>query len=230
MMFSFITGFWRWFLIGFYRNPVKFWVALFRSVYASWRLCGRIWELPVRVSVDQPVYISRHPSAKVVVDGILSFVPWGGGVGRSSVILAENSELIVSGNFVLGQNVHISLARGARLSVGGRKNSSGSGITCNSRIMVAQKIDIGYDTIIAWNVFITDSDWHEIDGAVRVEPVFIGDNVWIAHDCSILKGSSIPSGCVVSAKSLVVGKFEKENALLAGQPAIIRRENISWKR
>ena len=96
--------------------------------------------------------------------------------------------------------------------------------------MAAKRIHIGPDTIVAWEVFVTDSDWHRIEGADMVEDVTIGDNVWIAHGASVLKGAVVPHGSIVAAKSLVQGAFKGSDLLLAGVPARIVREGVQWER
>ena len=45
-----------------------------------------------------------------------------------------------------------------------------------------------------------------------------------------LKGTSIGDNCVVGASSIVTKKIEKSNVAVAGNPAIIVKENIDWKR
>lgn len=48
--------------------------------------------------------------------------------------------------------------------------------------------------------------------------ITIGKDVWIAANCTILKGSRIADGAVVGAKSLVKGSVEK-NSISVGIPA-----------
>jgi len=54
--------------------------------------------------------------------------------------------------------------------------------------------------------------------------------VWIGHDVSILPGAKIGDGCVIGAKSLVTGKEFKPFNLLAGNPARVVREGVTWSR
>ena len=95
--------------------------------------------------------------------------------------------------------------------------------------MALKSIEIGKDVIIAWGVYITDSDWHTILGRDMVAPAVIGDNVWISHDVSILKGASIGQGSIIGAKSLVISNVP-EHCLAAGIPAKVVQQNISWTR
>ncbi|MDI6943123.1 DapH/DapD/GlmU-related protein [Microbacterium barkeri] len=73
------------------------------------------------------------------------------------------------------------------------------------------------------------TDTHEIGGperragAVRHDPIEIGDGTWIGAATTILSGVRIGSGCVVAAGS-VVTKNVPANTVVGGVPAkIIRR-------
>lgn len=46
--------------------------------------------------------------------------------------------------------------------------------------MVNQKIEIGKDFDCAWDVFISDCDWPQIEGQPFQRNVRIGDHVWVA--------------------------------------------------
>lgn len=48
--------------------------------------------------------------------------------------------------------------------------------------------------------------------------ITIGEDVWIAADCTVLRGSVISDGAVIGAKSLVKGKIDK-NSISVGIPA-----------
>ena len=50
--------------------------------------------------------------------------------------------------------------------------------------------------------------------------IFVGDDVWIGANVTVLKGVSLSSGCVVGAGS-VVTKYVPPNAIVAGNPAKI---------
>ncbi|CAN4265213.1 WbbJ Acetyltransferase (isoleucine patch superfamily) [Methylophilaceae bacterium] len=220
----------RWIVAGFYRNPFCFMLTLLRSLWATRKLVGYFTPLKVRLGVGQKLSIKRNRKTKVVLEGVLSITSWGGSRLDSSISLAEGSSLKILGNFTIGPGVHISVSKHAHLKIRGQAASTGSGITCDSRIMAKSLIEIGADCIIAWDVFISDSDWHEIDGEASCAPIFIGDNVWIAHGASILKGAQVPSGCIIGAKSLVGrGEFQ-ENSLIAGVPASVKRTGVEWAR
>jgi len=220
----------RWLVRGFYRHPIRFPLALFRSVVATKKLTGSIYPIRVRIGIGQILRVNVGRKSRVNLIGNLQIDSWGGCNIASSIYCSENSNLIILGDFEIGPNVHINLSHGAILTLGGKKYSSASGITCNARIMVEKKLTIGHDCIIAWDVFISDSNFHDITDITRSNPVSIGDHVWISHGVSVLKGSVIPSGCIVGAKSLVSGIFNTEKSLLAGVPAKVIRNGVEWSR
>lgn len=220
----------RWLFEGVYNHPIMFTFALFRSAIATKKLTSSFYPLRVRIGIGQSLSIHLGRNASVVIKGILNVQSWGGSTAESSIFCGDGSSLVFGGDFEIGPGVHIVTARDARLSFGGKKNFSASGITSNTRIMVEKLVEIGADCIIAWDVFISDSDWHSIEGQQRVEPVSIGHHCWIAHGVSVLKGAVIPAGCIVGAKSLISKGFDSEEVMIAGNPARIVRNAVRWSR
>ena len=223
-------SFGRWLVAGFYRNPIGFPTALYRSAVATKKLTGSFHPNRVKIGVGQILRVSIGRKSQVTLIGNLLVNSWGGSNIPSSISCSDGAILKISGDYEIGPGVHIEVAEGAQLTLGGKKHSSGSGITCNSIIMVEKSITIGYDCIIAWDVYISDSNWHDISGITRCAPVSIGDHVWISHGVSVLKGAVIPSGCIVGAKSLVTNVFDTEKTLLAGVPAKEVRSEVEWSR
>jgi acetyltransferase-like isoleucine patch superfamily enzyme len=220
----------RWLIGGLYRNPFSFPIAFLRSLWATHKLTGKLTPLKIRIGPGQKLDVYRSQNAAVEIDGIVQVNPWGGSRMNSSISLGEGAQLRILGNFEIGPGVHLSISQNASLKLGGQRSSTASGITCNTRIMAEKSIEIGTDCIIAWDIFISDSNWHDIKGVVRSEPILIGDNVWVAHGASIIKGAQIPSGCIVGAKSLVARGAFPENSLIAGVPATVRRTDVEWSR
>lgn len=89
---------------------------------------------------------------------------------------------------------------------------------------------IGDDVMLASCVALVGSD-HQFDnitttmnrsGRNPVSPITIGNNVWIGHGATILKGVTIGAGAVVAAGSIVT-KDVPQNAIVAGNPATLKR-------
>jgi acetyltransferase-like isoleucine patch superfamily enzyme len=100
-------------------------------------------------------------------------------------------------------------------------------INYDTKLMAARRIYIGPGSSISWNVSIMDSDFHQIDGEGEPAPVHIGEHVLIGAHAVILKGVRIGDGAVVAAGSLVNSDVPP-GALVAGSPATVRRENVTW--
>jgi len=220
----------RWILSGFYRHHFLFFGALLKTISANHELTKHIFTFQVRLGVGQSLKVSLSSSSTVELGGIVTIENWGGNSEISSIYLSDNAALIIKGDLIIGPGVHISVSNNAKLEFAGKNTSSASGVTCNSRIMVEKFVSIGADTIIAWDVFITDSDWHDISGSQRCLPTIIGESVWVAHGVSILKGAVVPDGCIVGAKSLVISSNYFEKSMIAGVPAKTIRRDVSWKR
>ncbi len=111
----------------------------------------------------------------------------------------------------------------------------------NSTIVIARRIEIGDDVLIAWGCTIVDHDSHAVrfsdrkDDAsnwyhgrkdwsrIDIKPVTIGDKAWIGLNAIILKGVTIGAGSVVAAGSVVTHDVPP-HVLVAGNPARIVRE------
>ncbi len=212
------------------RGPIAYPVSLLSSLIATFRLTGVFFPLRVRISPRQKFRISVHRTAKIRLCGVFSVAPWGGSNLPSSLTLGRGAHLNISGDFHIGPNVHIEVAENGKLAVAGVRKSTGSGITCDSRVKVEYDVKIGADSIIAWNVFISDSNWHDIDNTIRASPVSIGDEVWISHGVSILKGATVRDGCIVGAHCVVGLNDFPARSLVAGNPASVKREGVRWTR
>lgn len=98
---------------------------------------------------------------------------------------------------------------------------------------VSDRIEIGSDCMIAAGTKIQDNDGHPLEPGARlrhekvavadIKPVVLGNNVWIAPRCTILKGVVIGDNAVVGTGS-VVTRDVPANTLVAGVPARIVRE------
>lgn len=59
--------------------------------------------------------------------------------------------------------------------------------------------------------------------------IIIKDHVWIGRRCAILYNTYIDTNCIVGLGSVVKGTFES-NSMLAGVPAKVIKNNVSWSR
>ena len=97
-------------------------------------------------------------------------------------------------------------------------------------------LTIGDDCQFGSKIIIRATDGHKIinleDETVlnKGKDVVIGNHCWVASDVRILKGSIIASGSVVGMSSVVAGKCDTPNSVYAGNPAKLKKTNITWDR
>jgi len=128
-----------------------------------------------------------------------------------------------------------SIAKGCRFDIGEDAVASfGAGsVGPNTHFIIMHGITIGDGCAISWGCHFLDDDFHAISypgrtvgGSPKIE---IGEHVWIGSNVSVLKGAAIPDGCVVASGSVVTKRFDHKNALIAGNPARVVREGVSWE-
>jgi acetyltransferase-like isoleucine patch superfamily enzyme len=144
-------------------------------------------------------------------------------IGKECMLNAKIVFEDKTGNIIIGDRCYI---------------GSGSNIICRN------KVDIGNDVTIAWNVTIYDHDSHSINwknrskvvhtffneygkstcfdnidwNGVKSSPIIISDKVWIGFDVVILKGVTIGEGAIIGARSVVTKNVEPYT-IVAGNPA-----------
>ena len=104
-------------------------------------------------------------------------------------------------------------------------------------IMVGEKtiITIGEDCLFAQDVTIRSIDGHKIfnmDKSARQNKsldIWIGNHVWLAKGCNILKGAYIGNDVVVATCAVVNKKIAKDNCIIGGIPARVLKEDIIWE-
>ena len=109
----------------------------------------------------------------------------------------------------------------------------GNNVSFNNNVHIGaiSEIIISDNVLVGSNVLIIDHN-HGVykgedqdapetvprDRKAKPEKIFIGKNVWIGDNVSILQSSHIGNGCIIAANSVVCGKFG-DNLILAGTPA-----------
>jgi acetyltransferase-like isoleucine patch superfamily enzyme len=97
------------------------------------------------------------------------------------------------------------------------------------------EIVFGRDCMISSQVYVSLSDMHPIYDrrtAERINPpasVVFGDHVWAGFRSMIMKGTKVGDGAVIAAGAVVSGPVPA-NAVMAGVPARLVREDVVWRR
>ena len=142
-----------------------------------------------------------------------------------STTIFQGRVKVLNPNIIIGKNVSF---RGDCILDGDGPIIIGDNVKINQGTMIyASKnggVTIGNRTGIAAYVYIIDmdhgkklgEDYHSQKNEVK--EIIIGNNVWIAEDCTILKGSRIGDNAICAAKTVVPGKEIPANAIVAGVP------------
>ena len=155
---------------------------------------------------------------------------WGkvGLISRREEIVWENSGTIrFAGRAFFGRAVKISVAGILEFGDGFQERGRSGIIACDQVIF-------GKNVLLSWDVQVMDSDFHVISDASGKEgpktaPIHIGSGVWMGCGSLALKGSWIPDGAIVAARTLVNRRFEGVGLLLAGVPARTKQQNLTWR-
>lgn len=197
--------------------------------------------LPFRTAVKLPIFVGYHTHidklSKKIAFGcepstFMVRIGWGGTEGRETgkrnfLHLNENASIQFNGRCTMSSGISLILDLG-KLEIGENfycnKNCT---ISCNDRIV------IGDNALLGWNVELLDSDNHKVIHQKKPEarnhgPIKIGNHVWVAAFSHILKNSTIPDGSIVAYHSVVTRQFEGEKLLLGGFPAKVIEEQIEW--
>jgi len=131
----------------------------------------------------------------------------------SHIVLENNSKLILGKNVNFFSGAQIKCFENSQISIGNDTYFSGP-ITIHSK----DKITIGSNCSISWNVTIIDSDFHPIGKSpILSKEVIVGNHVWIGSNVTILKGVKIENGTIIAANSVVTKTLKK--GVYAGNPA-----------
>lgn len=84
-------------------------------------------------------------------------------------------------------------------------------------------IEIGDNTIFAsgTKIISANHDLENLDNHVKVSPVVIGENCWIATGAVILPSVRLGNNVIVAANSVVTKSFVEDNIIIGGVPAKI---------
>jgi acetyltransferase-like isoleucine patch superfamily enzyme len=98
------------------------------------------------------------------------------------------------------------------------------------------KITIGQDCMFAYDIDVRTGDSHSIISQPSnkrinfAEDIFIGNHVWVAAHCNLLKGCLISDNSVVATGSVVTQKYYSKGIIIGGNPAKQIKDGITWTR
>lgn len=131
--------------------------------------------------------------------------------------MMKGSELHINGEVKCAFMSTLEIHQDGKLSIGKTYINVGAVIMC------AKEIEIGNDVLISRNVYIYDSDFHNIldsKGNITNKPkkITICNKSWLALKSTVLKGVKIGEGAILSANSTAMTRIKPHN-LVCGNPA-----------
>ena len=93
-----------------------------------------------------------------------------------------------------------------------------------------------WDQLWAAGVYIATDDMHrleDLETGERLNPygahIRLGEHVWLCRDAVVSGHTEIGAGCVVGLRSVVRGQKVPAHTAVAGTPARVIREGITWR-
>lgn len=144
-------------------------------------------------------------------------------------------------NITLGSHVHVRATPSqwtwfTTWRTDEREGRIGIGDFCligpGTRVSASDSVAIGAASMLASNVYISDSDWHDTYDRTReltkYAPVILEENVWVGDSAIVCKGVRIGRNSIIGAGSVVTGDIPA-NVIAAGNPAQVVRKLDSQK-
>lgn len=140
---------------------------------------------------------------------------WEGGGPRPRI---RNKGRITASTCTLWSGVRFDVRKGAILSIG-----DGTFFNRNAFVVCSERITIGDNCKIAYDVMILDSDEHPVPGkGSSSAPVTIGNDVWLGARVIVLKGVTVGDGAIIGAGSVVLHDIPSR-VIAVGDPARVIR-------
>ncbi len=146
-------------------------------------------------------------------------------------IWTVNGTLVFGGPMKFAFGSYLLVTDNATLSFGTGGTYCGS----NFKVFCFDKITIGDNVRMAWDVQIIDSSFHYTknlnkDGYVAplTKPILLESNIWVGNRSTISKGAVIPNETIIASNSLVNKDFSENPpySLIAGSPATLKVTGI----
>ena len=153
---------------------------------------------------------------------------------RGQVVLNNNSVLKI-GKKALCRTKYRGVYSDSSVIFGNGVTFTGSGYVVAH---YGSQVEIGEDCMFALDATIIAGDGHAVFDVVQKNRtnafkdkniIKIGEHVWCGIKSTILTGTTIGSGSIVGACSVVKGNYPN-NCLVAGDLATVKKKNICWSR
>lgn len=150
------------------------------------------------------------------------------GIVDSKGSWSSQGNVVFEGNCKIGSGSKLAIARNAQMVIGDNVSITGrTDIVCQNRIV------IGKDSLLSWDVLLMDTDFHKIvneQGKQTNEhkEIVIGEHTWVGCRCTILGGAKISNDTVIAAGSCITKAFHDKQVLIGGVNTVLK-DKIKWQ-
>jgi acetyltransferase-like isoleucine patch superfamily enzyme len=110
----------------------------------------------------------------------------------------------------------------AVIEIGDDTVLNGTRFGCAESIRIGRQCILAEASILDTNFHSTRADRHDPAAPIRVAPVILADNVWVAANAGLLPGTSIGQNSVVGFGAILSGDYPADK-IIAGNPAVVVR-------
>lgn len=208
---------------------LKYWKHLPKSIYWNFKL------FPLKEAIRIPLLFNRNCNVRVngsvYLENGARFASIKIGFTQSEFFddkMYPSSFVVDDGLCFLSKNINIGC--GCKISIGNRGVLHiGENFWSTGPILMICRDEMffGDNVVLAWGITVMDHNPHPINGRAK-KGIRIGDNCWLSFNSTILPGTSILEGTVVSCNATVSKTYDEANIMLGGVNSIINR-NITWR-
>ncbi|GGI20996.1 hypothetical protein GCM10008066_26800 [Oxalicibacterium faecigallinarum] len=176
---------------------------------------------------------SAQVQGKITIRGKGNHITIAEGVNFDGLVdvTGHNNQIHIDQDVRLVGKIYI-WGSGSTLQIGRNSTFARVDIKCHE----GKNITIGTDCMFSYDIEMRTTDGHslvDIANRQRINPpedIVIGDHVWVGKGVTILKGTIVASNNMIGASALLNRPYKEEQTVLAGSPAKVIKQAITWQR
>ena len=144
-------------------------------------------------------------------------------------LFGENNHVVIDRDCVC-RDVDIWISNGGVISIGHNTHFTGKiHIAC----IEGKRVEIGERCLFSNEIVFRTGDSHSVLNlsGERINPskdIIVGNHVWVGQQVIVLKGAHIGNETIVGTRALVTGKEFDDNTVIAGSPAKVVKNGVTW--
>ena len=197
----------------------------FRNMLNFWAIIGPHTEFGL---LNRGSVKLRNPSFACLKIGVGTGSFQHGKAYTSFVNIGKDSILDVIGKASIARGGVLNISNGAHVVLG-----NGFSANYGCVISIAKSLICDTNVRLGWDISIIDSDGHSVKSLDNPQKrvndnrgIHIGENVWLAAKCTIMKGVYLTKNTIVPFGSIITKSNDKEFAVFGGQPNRVLKQRV----